>query len=84
MFLPVHDLNGFKGGVNSRLSFVRPHAQVEQRELDIFIYRQFIDQVKALKNKANVAFSELGSLSLRQLGYFRTHEFELTFGWIVE
>ncbi len=50
--------------VHTPTAFRAGYFQVKQRQLHVFEYRQFIDQIETLEHEADVLFSEIGALSL--------------------
>ena len=45
----------------------RFHAQIYQRKLHIFVYRQFVNQVETLENKSQISLTQSRQLVLVHL-----------------
>ena len=73
----LHNLRDFG------LSLCGAYVQVAQRQLNILIHIQFVNQVEALEHKADIALAELGALLLLKIGHFRAQEFIGAAGGIV-
>ena len=69
---------------NLGLAFAGADVQVAQRELNVFIDIQFVDQVETLEHEADVALAELGALLFLKIGHFRAKEFVAAAGGIVQ
>ena len=64
MLCPVADVHPCHHGLHFLLSFRGREVHVAQRQLDVFIDVQLINQVEALKHKSYVSFAELRPLLL--------------------
>ena len=60
------------------------YVQIAQRQLNILIHIQFVNQVEALEHEADIALAELGALLLLKIGHFRAQEFIGAAGGIVQ
>ena len=66
------------------LALAGADIQIAQRQLNVLIHIEFVDQVEALEHKADVALAELGALLLLQAADFGAEEFIGTAGGIVQ
>ena len=74
----LHDLRHLLLALGGR------NVQIAQRQLDVLIDIEFVDQVEALEYEADVALAELGALFLLELAYLGAKEFVGTAGGIVQ
>ena len=63
----MHHLHLLEDFVDAFLTIGRGDTQIEKRELDVFIDRQFIDEIKALEDKANVRLAHARPLPFAEL-----------------
>ena len=80
----VTDVHALQHIVHHLLAFGLLDAEVSQREFYVFEHIQFIDEVKALENEADNAFSQAGTLLFLKIGYFGAQELVTAFGRIVK
>ena len=59
-------------------------VHVTQRQFDVLIHVQLVDEVKTLEHKADVAFPELGAVLLLEVADFLTEEFIFALGGVVQ
>ncbi len=74
----LHDFRHFGLTLGGR------YIQVAQREFNIFIYIQLINQVEALEHETDVPFAELGALLLLEVCHLGAEEFVTAAGRIVQ
>ena len=51
----VRDVHAFEHRVDSRLALARGRLRVDQRQLDVLVDRELVDEVEALEHEADVA-----------------------------
>ena len=66
------------------LAFLLGHTQISKRQLYILFNIQFINQVKTLEHKTNLALANLGTLTLLERAHILTIQQILTTGRIIE
>src|SRR5690606_21446375 len=81
---PVHDVHAFEHFFHALFSFGRGDLQVKQRQFHIFEDGELVDQVKALKDEANRALSQLGALAFSIAGLLVVAEVVLAGGRVIE
>ena len=74
MVAAVHHIHLIEHLVHRFFAVAAAHFGVDQRQLHVFKYRQFIDQVKALKDKADIVFAQLGTLAFREFRHLIIEE----------
>ena len=76
-----HALHDFR---DLLLALTGRYVQVPQRQLNVLIHIEFVNQVETLEHKADVALAELGALLLLEATHFCTEEFIRAAGGIVQ
>src|SRR5687767_13691813 len=57
----VADVHAFEHGVDLRLTLTRRGFRVDERQLDVFVNRELVDEVEALEDEADVALADRGA-----------------------
>ena len=59
MLAPVGNANAVERCLGAGLARIAVEAEVEQRQLDVFVNRQLVDQVEALEHEPDRPLAEL-------------------------
>ena len=78
------NLHAVEGPVHTLHPFADGHAGIEQRQFDVLEHRQFVYQVEALEDEAQVTVAQVGAVVLLPSGHFLPHEPQFTRGRIVQ
>ena len=70
--------------VDARLALAGRDVVIEQGKLDIFADRQFVDQVEALEDEADVALAGVRKLGLGEAGDLLAVEYVGAFGRAIQ
>ena len=70
MLCPVADVHARHHRLHFLLAFSRAEIHISEGKFNVFEHIEFIDQVKALEDEADVSFAELGTVLFLQLRNF--------------
>ena len=81
---PMGDGHPLHHGGDPLLALRRADVQVAQRQFDVLIDVQFVDEVEALEHEADVALAELGALLLLQAANLLSEQLIGALGGIIQ
>ena len=84
MLRAVHDVHALHSSSDTLLALLLRYAHVEQREFDVLIHVELVDEVEALEHETDDTLAESGALVLGELRYVSAVEPEAAFCRIVE
>src|SRR5664280_1581351 len=74
MFCAVSDFHSFENIFNTFLTIAGFHFKMDQRQLNVFIYVQFVNKVEALEDKSDISFTKDCPVAFFQVSYLSSVE----------
>ena len=80
----VGDVHAAHYFLDAVFAFRRAHFEVGQRQFDVFIDVELVDEVETLEDEADVALAELRAVLLFEVRHLLTEEFVTALGRVVQ
>ncbi len=80
----VQQIHSAQGNLNSSASFAAGHGQKQQRQLDVFVRRQYRDKIVCLEDVSQIGRSPVGQFCAGQASDFGAVDHDSSTVWLVD